>query len=90
MSDRIYARDFLGRIILVKDKVVYPSRRGSSMYMNYAEVIAIEKVHTEWSGKTVISLKLSYISGDKYRKPGSISTVTKLENVTIVDTVYRD
>jgi len=71
-------KDFLLREIMVGDKVVYPTRSGSTMYMIYAEVVEV----------LPDKIKVSHIKTRKrwnFRDPGEISTLTRLDNVTIVD-----
>jgi hypothetical protein len=47
MNDELTPRDFLDREISVGDIIVYPVRRGSSMWLNKIKVTAIGSVHRQ-------------------------------------------
>lgn len=48
--------DFLGKEIRVGDLVVWPGRKGSSLWMNSGKVIALETVEDNWTGEESIKL----------------------------------
>ena len=47
MNDELTPRDFLGREINVGNMIVYPVRRGSSMWLNKIRVTAIGSVQKQ-------------------------------------------
>lgn len=69
-------KDFLNREIQVGDKIVYPGRMGSSMWLNYAEVKAVK------GNKLVVSREITTERWnsklEKFDKP-----VTKMKDITI-------
>lgn len=65
------AEDFMGKVIRVKDLIVYPVRQGSNLWMNQAVVIKIES-----------SDKVTTIHAE--RPDGTVVKLTKTENIVIV------
>jgi len=74
MSDEFTPRDFLGREITVGDTVIYPVRRGSSMWLNKIIVTAIGDIQRPGG---------QYHSIDGVNDNGRGVTLTRLERCLV-------
>lgn len=79
------ALDFLGRVIAPGDLIVYPNRRGSSLWMNKAEVLRVEWEDTESSpARPVIVAKLEQTNSKGKVTGHRQVSIRELARVTVV------
>lgn len=87
MTKTATATDFLGKTINVGDTIVYPGRRGSSLWLNWGVVREI--VDREGYGGELSVLRVGRriirpgYTGN-YGKDGTVVTVTELDRVAVV------
>lgn len=65
--------DFLGRVIVVGDTLVYPVRRGSRMWLNRIEVTKTESDRVHGLSKTNRTVQLTNLNNTVVVRPGEMT-----------------
>jgi hypothetical protein len=83
-------KDIRGRRIEVGSKVVWPGRRGSSLWMTAGEVVSIKKVDgPSWTDQVrhQVRVQITHVDSDyswDVKRIGTSVTLTRVDNIVVV------
>lgn len=75
-------RDADGKPLRVGDRIAYPGRRGSAIWLNFGEVVGIKTEPHPWrDGITTVKLKVAREARHKWETDGRLVTVQGIGHV---------